>query len=198
MLKASRKAILLSTIIGLTGGAVTGHGIYLSAKASFSQYLLEAAWEESVKEGHAIAPWPWADTKPLARIEFKQQKQTFIIMEGSSGRTLAFAPGHLTGSSLPGRGGHTIISAHRDTHFSVLEKSAISDVLILETLDNRKHFYQISAINIIDTRSEHLILEPEKGLLTLITCYPFDAIHAGSPFRYRVDAILINNPVKPL
>lgn len=198
MFKTSKKVILLSTIIGLTGGAVASHGVYLSAKASFAQYLLEAAWDESVNDGRAIAPWPWADTKPLARIEFKQQNQTFIIMEGSSGRTLAFAPGHLTGSSLPGSGGHTIISAHRDTHFSVLEKSAIDDILTLETLDNHKHYYQIRAINIVDTRSEQLILEPEKGLLTLITCYPFNAIDAGSPFRYRVDAVPIDNAVKLL
>jgi len=198
MFNTSRKVILLSTIIGLTGGAIAGHGFYLSAKASFAQYLLEAAWVESVHEGRAIAPWPWADTKPLARIEFKQQNQTFIIMEGSSGRTLAFAPGHLTGSSLPGRGGHTIISAHRDTHFGVLEKSTVDDILTLETLDKRKHYYQIRAINIVDTRNEQLILEPEKDLLTLITCYPFDAIEAGSPFRYRVDAVAIEYPVKSL
>lgn len=192
MIKASRKVMLLSSILGLTGGVIAGNGIYLSAKASFAQYLLEKSWSESIKEGQGVVPWPWADTKPLARIEFVQQDQTFIVMEGSSGRTLAFAPGHLTGSALPGRGGHTIISAHRDTHFSLLEKSKLNDVLVLQTLDKAKFYYEIQDISIVDTRSEPLILEPEKGLLTLITCYPFDAIDAGSPFRYRVDALSFN------
>jgi len=198
MFKTSRKVILLSGIIGLTGSVIAGHGLYLSAKATFAQYLLEAAWEDSLNKGRAMAPWPWADTKPLARIEFVRQNQTFIIMEGSSGRTLAFAPGHLTGSSLPGSGGHTIISAHRDTHFCVLEHAAIEDVLILETLDKSKQYYQITKINIVDTRIEQLLLEPEKNLLTLITCYPFDAIEAGSPYRYRVDAVAIRTPSKLL
>ena len=197
MIKVSRKVILLSSILALTGAVIAGHGIYLSAKASFAQYLLQQAWSDSIKEGQGVVPWPWADTKPLARIDFVQQEQTFIIMEGSSGRTLAFAPGHLTGSALPGRAGHTIISAHRDTHFSLLEKSKLNDVLILQTLDKTKYYYEIKAISIIDTRSEPLILEPEKGLLTLITCYPFDAIDAGSPFRYRVDAKSVVNLSTP-
>ena len=102
-----------------------------------------------------------------------RQNQTFIIMGGSSGRTLAFAPGHLTGSALPGRAGHTIISAHRDTHFSVLERLSVKDILIMETLENKKIYYRVKTINIIDTNLEPLVLEPEKSLLTLITCYPF-------------------------
>ena len=110
-------------------------------------------------------------------------------MEGSSGRTLAFAPGHLTGTAIPGRFGHTIISAHRDTHFGILDDLMVKDIITLETIDNYKHHYQIMAIKIVDSRTEPLVLEPDKGLLTLLTCYPFDAIEAGSPYRYRVDAL---------
>jgi len=188
MTRASKKIILLSSLLGLTGGFLAGHGIYLSAKASFAQYLLEQAWNASKYEGYGVAPWPWADTKPLARLEFIKQNQSFIVMEGSSGRTLAFAPGHLSGSALPGKPGHTIISGHRDTHFSILNNLNLTDSVVIETIDNNKHFYKIKAINIVDTRITPLILEPEKGLLTLITCYPFDAISSGSPYRYRVDA----------
>jgi len=67
----------------------------------------------------------------------------------------------------------------------------------------KKYYYQVQEIRIVDTRETPLILEPEKGLLTLLTCFPFDAINAGSPFRYRVDAILLDsftadNPVYKL
>ena len=193
MIKKAKPMIIFSTLLGLSGGLIAGHGIYLAVKAKFAQYLLEQAWLESKQLGQAVAPWPWADTKPLARLEFIQRNQNFIIMEGSSGRTLAFAPGHLSGSALPGKPGHTIISAHRDTHFSFLEKLTLDDLLTLETLDNKKHYYKINAIYIVNIRNEPLVLQPEKGLLTLITCYPFDAIDAGSPFRYRVDAISVHS-----
>ena len=185
--------------MGLTGGVIAGQGIYLKAKATVAQYLLEVAWNESIKTGRGVAPWSWADTKPLARLVFSNQNKTFIILEGSSGRTLAFAPGHLTGSNLPASSlplgkGHIIISGHRDTHFSLLEQSTIEDVLMLESIDKTKRYYQIKTIKIVDSRIEPLILEPGKGLLTLITCYPFDAVTAGSPFRYRIDAVSISVP----
>ena len=191
MFKASKKIILLSGLLGLTGGLIAGHGIYLTVKASFAQYLLQQAWEKSQLQGYSVTPWPWADTRPIAQLNFVLQNQSFIIMEGSSGRTLAFAPGHLTGSAVPGSPGHTIISAHRDTHFNILEKLQLQDTLTLETIDKRKIYYKINSIYIVDSRSDPLFLEPEKGLLTLITCYPFDAIEAGSPYRYRVDAVPI-------
>jgi sortase A len=199
MIKLSRNVILLVSLMGLSGGVIAGQGVYLKAKATVAQYLLESAWEESIKIGRGVVPWSWADTKPLARLVFSSQKKTFIILEGSSGRTLAFAPGHLTGStsptsSLPLGKGHIIISGHRDTHFSLLEQSAIEDVLMLESIDKTKRYYQIQSIKVIDTRKELLILEPGKGLLTLITCYPFDAVTAGSPFRYRIDAVTIPDP----
>ncbi|RLA02798.1 MAG: hypothetical protein DRQ47_06305, partial [Gammaproteobacteria bacterium] len=85
--------------------------------------------------------------------------------------------------------GHTIISAHRDTHFAILEQVQKEDILTIETISNKKIYYKINAIRIVDTRSEPLVLEQENGLLTLITCYPFNAINGGSPLRYRVDAV---------
>lgn len=194
MSKVSWKVIILSSLLGLTGSLIAGHGIYIRIKADVAQYLLQQAWISSKQLGYGVAPWPWADTKPLAKLTFVKQNQTYIIMAGSSGRTLAFAPGHLSGSALPGQPGHSIISGHRDTHFSVLEKLQNKEQLVIETLDNKKHHYIIEAINIVDIRSDALVLEPERGFLTLLTCFPFDAINAGSPFRYRIDAELIADP----
>lgn len=187
----SRQNLLypLMGIMGIVGVWLSAQGVYLNVKAQLAQYLLERAWQQSIEAKHPQPPWPWADTWPIAKIEFVKQRQSYIIMQGSSGRTLAFAPGHLTGSALPGGLGHSIISAHRDTHFAILEAVNIDDILIIYTRDNQSYSYQIQSIRIIDSRSEPLRLEPERRLLTLITCYPFDSINAGSPFRYRVDAV---------
>ena len=185
---SSKQKVILVAIIGILGGVISIDALYMTAKAQLAQHLLEQAWKKSSQEGNAIAPWPWADTKPIAKIRFVAQQQSYIVMQGSSGRTLAFAPGHLSGSTMPGEVGHTIISAHRDTHFSVLERVKIDDLLTVETINNELHSYKIQSISIVDSRTEPLYLEPDKGLLTLITCYPFDALTAGSPYRYRVDA----------
>jgi len=189
--------------MALAGVSYAGQGIYLTMKATLAQYLLHEAWVESKHKGQGVPPWPWADTKPLARLDFIQQGQSYIVLEGTSGRSLAFAPGHLPGSALPGNQGHIIISAHRDTHFSTLQNFSKDTIFTLEDLKSKKYYYQVQEIRIVDTRVTPLILEPEKGLLTLLTCYPFDAINAGSPYRYRVDAILLdsfaaNNPVHQL
>jgi len=182
--------LILSILSGVIGSTYAGHGLYLNIKAHLAQYLLQQAWDESKHKGYGVHPWPWADTKPLARLEFVQQGLSYIVLEGSSGRSLAFAPGHLSGSALPGESGHIIISAHRDTHFRILEHFNKNTLLALESISGMKQYYKVHNISIIDSRNEPLLLEPEKGLLTLITCYPFDAISAGSPYRYRIDAIL--------
>ncbi len=190
--KISKVMLLLSMLFGLIGSTFAGHGVYLNMKANLAQFLLQQAWEESRLKGQGVPPWPWADTRPLARLEFLQQGESYIVLEGSSGRSLAFAPGHLSGSALPGEPGHTIISAHRDTHFSILEQVTQSTVFALETLAGKKHYYRVFDMAIVDTRTEPLLLKPETGFLTLITCYPFDAINSGSPYRYRIDAIPVS------
>ncbi|RLA04209.1 MAG: class GN sortase, partial [Gammaproteobacteria bacterium] len=93
LFKKSNKILLAALVSGSMGFMVAGQGVYMAAKASFAQYLMEQAWLESSRQGISISPWPWADTKPMARINFIKQKQSLIVMEGSSGRTLAFAPG---------------------------------------------------------------------------------------------------------
>jgi len=189
MSKLSINIIVLTILMGIAGSITFGHGIYMRVKADFAQYLLLQAWNESKRLGKPVKPWPWADTRALAKLEFPRQNKSFIIMEGSSGRTLAFAPGHLTGSTLPGDKGHTIISAHRDTHFSVLEDLIANDILTVETIDNRLIIYKVIGSDIVDSSQQSLILQPEAGLMSLITCYPFNALEAGGPLRFRLDAV---------
>jgi len=178
---------LLITFVGLF---LIVQGLYIPLKAEFAQYLLERAWQHSQQQHTINKPWPWADTYPIAKLSFIEQQKSQIILAGSSGRTMAFAPGHLDGTAEPGELGHVIISAHRDTHFSKLKYLHQGDTIKLEGRNGLVRTYKISTINVIDSRYEALILEPTSNKLTLITCYPFDAIQAGGPLRYRIDATL--------
>ena len=137
------------------------------------------------------APWPWADTWPVARLTAKGGDIELIVLEGGSGRTLAFGPGHLSISALPGQAGNSIIAGHRDTHFQFLQFMEVGETIQVDLPNGRKHLYQVTSIDVVDSRRGSLILDTDEPTMSLVTCYPFDAMRAGGPMRYVVSARLI-------
>ena len=97
-----------------------GKAMWIYGKAHLSYYLISSAWEETLNGGEQVKPWPWADTWPIAKLKVPKMGLSYFVLRGDSGRTLAFAPGHAVDSSEPGEPGVTLISGHRDTHFSFL------------------------------------------------------------------------------
>lgn len=163
-----------------------GEGAYIPAKAWVAQELMLRAWGRA-EDGHVNpAPWPWADTWPVARMIAKSGDIDLIILAGGSGRTLAFGPGHLSASFLPGQRGNSVIAGHRDTHFSFLKNLALGESLWLETTDGRSHTYNVVDIDVVDSRRVSLLLYTDESVLSLVTCYPFDAVEPGGPMRYVV------------
>jgi sortase A len=37
---------------------------------------------------------------------------------------------------------------------------------------------------VLDSRRDRLVIEADRPMLTLLTCYPFDALLPGGPLRY--------------
>jgi sortase A len=169
-----------------------GQGAYIPAKAWLAQELMQRAWSRGVQGIDQPAPWPWADTWPVARLSAKSGDVELIVLAGASGRTLAFGPGHISTSSLPGGTGNSVIAGHRDTHFGFLRDVEVGDSLTLETIDGRKLVYEVMGIDIIDSRRGSLLLDTAEPMLSLVTCYPFDARRAGGPLRYIVTAKQLN------
>jgi sortase A len=181
--------LLLASLLGLAFWQF-GQGVYIPAKAWLAQELMHRAWLRAGTGSHKPAPWPWADTYPVARLSAKGGDVELIVLEGGSGRTLAFGPGHLSISALPGQSGNSIIAGHRDTHFRFLQFLALGDALQVELPDGRTHVYEVSAIDVVDSRRGSLVLDTDDSMLSLVTCYPFDAMEAGGPMRYVVSARL--------
>jgi sortase A len=178
----------LALIAALLGAVFCGKGVYIYAKAQYAQFLLERAWTRTLGGERNVKPWSWADTSPVARIEFTRQHRSYIVLAGASGRTLAFGPGHIDGTANPEDSGNCAISAHRDTQFSVLRDVQVGDEIVLQTRDGRSIRYRVREHRITNNRDTSL-LEPSRGrILTLITCFPFDAIRPGGPLRYVVIA----------
>jgi sortase A len=168
-----------------------GHSAYIPAKAWFAQELMQRAWARSSIDNSAAPPWPWADTWPVARLSAKSGEVELIVLAGGSGRTLAFGPGHLSASSMPGEVGNSVIAGHRDTHFNFLRDLDIGESLIVETIAGRKHLYKVTGVDVVDSRRGSLLLDTESPMLSLVTCYPFDASDPGGPLRYVVTAKML-------
>ena len=176
-------AVLVS--VGLAAGCVAG-SLYIEAKAVLAQALLERAWSRTAAASGARdhrRPWPWADTWPVARLSVPRLGEHWIVLAGASGRTLAFGPGHLDGTALPGDPGHSVVAGHRDTQFAALGALRLGDVLTVETPERREVRYRVRDMEIVERGAGTALAPRSADTLTLVTCWPFDAVVPGGPGR---------------
>jgi sortase A len=165
-----------------------GQGAYIPAKAWLAQELMVRAWARSADDNRRHVPWPWADTWPVARLSARSGEIDLVVLAGGSGRTLAFGPGHLSASALPGDTGNSVIAGHRDTHFSFLRDVEVGESIVVERTGGRRFVYEVIGIDVVDSRRGSLLLDTEDAILSLVTCYPFDTVEPGGPLRYVVTA----------
>ena len=168
-----------------------GQGAYIPAKAWLAQELMQRAWTRTGGGEVRATPWPWADTWPIARITARSGEVDLIVLAGASGRTLAFGPGHMSVSAMPGEAGNAVIAGHRDTHFQFLKDVQLGELLKVESSKGMRHLYKVVGVDIVDSRKGSLLLDTEAAMLSLVTCYPFDAREAGGPLRYVVTARML-------
>ncbi|MCG8670667.1 MAG: class GN sortase [Pseudomonadales bacterium] len=210
---------LLTAGLLLFGGWQLGHGAYLLAKAELAQWLLEQAWAEMQANAQRIdtqradliensasgdsavekkganlkpvPPWPWADTWPMAKMKWPSLNKELIVLEGASGRNLAFGPAHLSASTMPGQTGVSVIGGHRDTHFEFLQQVLIGDEFVVQMANGDEYRFQVKEIIIADVRESQIRLDSDIAKIALVACYPFSDLGAGSPLRYLVLADLM-------
>ena len=115
--------------------------------------------------------------------------QTAII-EGTGKQELDRAPGHLTGSPLPGQPGNSVIAGHRDSHFRNLRQLRRDDLLMLET-GGDVHVYRVIGQTIVVPTDTSVLDPTPRPTLTLITCYPFFFV-GHAPKRYILRAELVS------
>lgn len=189
--RSNKPGLLLVACLLCFGFWQLGHGAYIPAKAWLAQALMQRAWVRTGRGEGRATPWPWADTWPVARLSAKAGEVDLIVLAGGSGRTLAFGPGHLSASAMPGEIGNTVIAGHRDTHFRFLEDLQPGELLIVESDKGSKHLYRVIDAEIVDSRTGSLLLDTDVAILSLVTCYPFDARESGGPLRYVVTARML-------
>jgi sortase A len=172
---------------------------WIQGKAIIAQQLLGYSWHQTINETQKYQndnathktiikkPWPWSDTWPVAKLMVPQYNIEQIVLAGDSGSSLAFGPGYSFASARPNTAGLTMISGHRDTHFSFLKDLKLDDNIYLQTA-NETITYQVYDLQIVNSKTFALASDNNKQTLVLVTCYPFDAITSGGSLRYIVYA----------
>ena len=180
--RIAQVALLLVALWGI------GDSLYIRGKAVLAQVLLEDAWQRAAQGGARAKPWSWADTWPVARLQAPRLGIDQIVLAGASGRVLAFGPGHVSGTALLEDPGNTVISGHRDTHFRWLRQLQRGDELMLLLPYGNSRRYRVSRLSVHHESETGLLASDGRALLTLLTCYPFQAIDPAGPLRYAVTA----------
>jgi sortase A len=107
---------------------------------------------------------------PVAHLVIPSIGLDEIVLEGVDANALNSGPGHVPGSALPGERGNSVISAHRDRHFSGFGSLKIGDLIETESASHDDR-WRITALKVIDKDSPALFTTTD-ATLTLTTCWP--------------------------
>jgi sortase A len=163
---------------------------YIHVKAFVAQELIASSWKQARGGGVARRPWPWADMRPVARLTVPAHHVELFVLDNASPRALAFGPAHMSGTASPGSPGNVVMVAHRDTHFSFLRRLQANDEIDVETSRGAAR-YRVREVAVVDKSETRVLDAADAAQLTLITCYPFDAVRPGTALRYVVIADLV-------
>lgn len=162
--------------------------LWITGKALLAQQLLDRAWQASLASGTPVRPWAWADVRTVARLTVINTDETFIVLSDSSGEAMAFGPGLVAGNLSKASSSTIAIGGHRDTHLAFLEHAVPGDEFVLDTGQGSPLRYRLQETRIVDTRSQRVQIAGNSPGLVLITCYPFNAMQTGGPWRMIASA----------
>jgi len=182
-------AALAVASLALAGAASLAAGSWIPAKARAARWLIERAWTRARSGESHPRPWSWADTWPVARLEAPRLDVDLLVLEGATGSSLAFGPGHWSGSALPGAPGHSVVAGHRDTHFAFLERIRPGDVLRVTRTSGEVVAYRVGSARVVHERDSAPLRAIGGRSLALVTCFPFHALAPGGDLRFVVTAV---------
>ena len=122
----------------------------------------------------------------LGQIEIGTIGLSAMIAEGTDGKTLRRAVGHIPGTALPGQPGNVAIAGHRDTFFRGLRNIHEDDEITLTTL-NGTYRYRVDSAKVVEPEDIAVLNHSDDAILTLVTCYPFYFV-GPAPKRFIVRA----------
>ena len=189
-----RFSILLLALVLLLGGGYFGVQVFkIELKARVAQMLLQYAWHKTIKTGEDQRPWKSFDGIPILRLTIPRHEVDQIVLSGTSGQALAFGPAFHEESKLPGRGGTTILSSHRDSHGIYIKQLKKGDLIKLQDRFKQWHSYSVKDFSILNVKTDVISTVNVEEILLIITCYPFNVLTSGTSLRYVVSASQIDD-----
>ncbi len=178
----------MATLLACLGTWQVASAGWIHAKALLAQQLIASSWQQARDGGPARRPWPWADMRPIARLSVPSRGVELFVLDSATQRALAFGPAHVGGTSAPAGWGNTVLVAHRDTHFAFLKELALEDEIEIQGTRGEPARYRVREVAVVDQGEARVLDFADTAQLTLITCYPFDAMQPGTRKRYVVIA----------
>ena len=185
----SRNAFLVAGVLalGYCGFVLLDAKLYQANQARLFQQELESVRSPVASAVNAsdlpVAP---AIGGALGRIEIARIGLEAMVMEGTDGRTLRRAAGHIRGTPLLGQLGNVAIAGHRDTFFRPLRNVQPDDEITLTTLVGSYH-YLVDSTEVVPPEDTQVLDNSGDATLTLVTCYPFYFV-GPAPKRFIVRA----------
>ena len=170
------------------GSALTLHSAWIPVKAWVAHELILDSWHQLVHQKKMIKPWPWADTRAVAKLKISRLNQQRVVLLGADPTSLAFSVGAMQPYHQIRLDSPMVIAGHNDTHFAFLQEVVMDDVISLTDEHGINHLYKVENIAVIDEKIEQLQLASNEHNLVLITCYPFNAASVGGSERYVITA----------
>ena len=115
----------------------------------------------------------------MGSIEIPAIGITLPIYHGVSDTVLAKGVGHISDSSFPigGKGNHAVLTGHTGLPsaelFTGLDQLAVGDLFYIHILGQTLTYRICSIQTVLPEQTEHLALDPEEDLCTLVTCTPY-------------------------
>jgi sortase A len=164
------------------GGVFTLAGVAFGVVSWTGQKSAQSLWDQEAP-GYRNLDVPM-------RLSFPAQNKSFIVKNGASELNLLLGPARVEWSGIPGDEGNTVIAGHRDTHFRMLKDVRRNEVIAVER-DGQTFRYRIVDLEIVSAANNKFYQDTGRGVLTLVTCYPFYYL-GPAPKRYIVRAELLD------
>ncbi|WP_318241670.1 class D sortase [Sporosarcina quadrami] len=127
------------------------------------------------------------DGQSIGILEIPIINKELPIVQGTDEDSLKQGVGHYTGTVYPGQQDQILLSGHRDTAFTGLDKLKTGDSIIVKMQHGTFH-YAVVGTEIVDADDTTVIRSTAPvEMLTLSTCYPFRYI-GNAPERYIIYA----------
>lgn len=142
-------------------------------------YLIENETIQILNQEHYHKLLNLSGSGMMGSIEIPKINAYLPIYHGVEEDVLSGSIGHLEGSSLPVGGTNTraVLTGHRGLPnaklFTRLDEIEIGDLFYIHILDQTLA-YQVAEIEVIEPEKVELLeIQPEKDLISLVTCTPY-------------------------